>query len=255
MAWAMFGDGGSDYVVRKFSELAEIAGRKLAPGQQYPVESWLNLLAARWPPLQAKDVTHQTDTRLEDVVRLSAEYCEAIALDEWSKEPLASIVIPNYRYFPTHLLEKQGPRQWAQLRFLQACERLNTPRDLWPEFKDMSITPEYAQSYGVSDPFIVPPFNALYESEAEWRDRARQLFEEVLDGQAVTVREMFQRALPGLTKIKAVKGTTPIEMRYEWAARRYCLKEQFKAMASENYNAEQIRKSATRILLEIGLKE
>jgi hypothetical protein len=51
-----------------------------------------------------------------------------------------------------------------------------------------------------------------------------------------------------------VRDTTPLDLRYEWAARRYCLKHQYKLMSSEIYTSERIRKSVTAILDQTGLR-
>jgi hypothetical protein len=136
----------------------------------------------------------------------------------------AEFKIPPYKYFPTHLIAKQGPKQWARVRFLQACERVNIPSTLWPKFQDLSLPrDEYSQEFGTVEPFYLPSFHALYETEAEWRNRSRDLFEQFLDAQAANFRGMLQSYLNSgmLTKIKPVRGTAPLELRYEWAARRY----------------------------------
>jgi hypothetical protein len=76
----------------------------------------------------------------------------------------------------------QGPKQWAQLRFLQACERLDIPSRLCPRFPNFHPPMrDYQHSYRPPERFQLPEFNVLNESEAEWRERARKLFEEMLD--------------------------------------------------------------------------
>jgi hypothetical protein len=46
-----------------------------------------------------------------------------------------------------------------------------------------------------------------------------------------------------------------LELRYEWAAQRYCLKKQYKEMSTDVYTAEQIRKIVTAIFREADLPE
>jgi hypothetical protein len=103
----------------------------------------------------------------------------------------------------------------------------------------------------------LPPFHPLYESEAEWRHRAQQLFETFLDMHAVKFMGWFQEELDKgtMTKIKAVRGTVPLNLRYDWAARKYCLGEAYKAMATDKCSADTIRKVAARIFAQIGLKD
>jgi hypothetical protein len=198
------------------------------------------------------------DSRFEDVIRLSARYCETLAEAEGSKPAsLAYFDIPDFRYFPAHLMETQGPKQWAKMRFLQACERLTIPKELWPKFQDINLpVGQYSLTFRPGDSYRFPEFNVLYESEAEWRARARKLFEIELDKRACELRDIFQQQIKnGLyTKMKPIRGTASLDLRYEWAVRRYCLKEQFKEMSSETYNADQIRKLVTAILIETGLK-
>src|SRR5581483_5883433 len=97
---------------------------------------------------------------------------------------LSAHKIPNYKYFPTHLMEGEGPRHWAQLRFLQACERLSIPQQLWPTFPGMKLPYEYHYNFGFADSFVAPAFSPLYESEQEWRKRAFQAFDEFIKKQA-----------------------------------------------------------------------
>jgi hypothetical protein len=94
----------------------------------------------------------------------------------------AQFKIPPYKYYPRHLTSVQGPKQWAQLRFLQACERLDIPSRLCPRFPNFHPPMrDYQHSYRPPERFQLPEFNVLNESEAEWRERARKLFEEMLD--------------------------------------------------------------------------
>ena len=169
--------------------------------------------------------------------------------------PLSDLKIPPFRYFPTDLLEKQGPKQWARLRLLQACERLKIPHAEWPPFKGVGLAPEYDQSYGSQIPFFLPDFHGLYETEAEWRERARLSFEAFLDEQTAWTRKLFRGGLNRLTKIRRTRGKVPLELRYEWGAQRYCLKKQYKEMSTDVYTAEQIRKIVTAIFREADLPE
>jgi hypothetical protein len=108
----MFGEGGGLTCARRFSELADKGGDKLSPSYPNKTERWLKSLAGYSIPLPPKDGGRGTDSRFEDVVRLSAQYCEYLAGTETAEVPpsFASFVIQNFRYFPTHLLEKQGPK-------------------------------------------------------------------------------------------------------------------------------------------------
>jgi hypothetical protein len=68
----------------------------------------------------------------------------------------------------------------------------------------------------------------------------------------------IQRSVDGgaLVRIKRPRDTaTPEQLRYEWAARRYCLGERYKDMATDRHKNFAIRKTVHRILQDIGLKK
>jgi hypothetical protein len=169
----------------------------------------------------------------------------------------SNLPIPDFRYFPTHLLETSGPKQWARIRFLQACERTKIPPKLWPIFSDLGFPREHHHAYGiVGEAFQITQFNVLHESEAEWRERTRQLFEKFLDKKAALFSKMLQNELAKgtLTRIRPVRGTTPLDLRYEWAARRYCYNTPYKKLATKGYTDDRIKQSVGVILKEIGLR-
>jgi hypothetical protein len=170
--------------------------------------------------------------------------------------PISDIKIPSFKYFPTQQLETQGPKQWARIRLLQACEKLEIPQHLWPDFDMLSLTPDYEQSIEKIDPFFLPPFQMLHETEAEWKDRARTKFEEFLEAHAADLHMMFQGHLDSgrLTRIKPVRGTTPIELRYEWAAKRYCLNTPYRKLAHKGFSEDRIKQAVLKILRTVGLK-
>jgi hypothetical protein len=256
----MLGEGGGRNCGKQFSELAEKAGAKLFASNPNRLQSWLGALASYSKPSPPKSGQYGTDSRLEDVVRLSAEYCEQIADIEGATErpSFANFVIPNFRYFPSLLMDKQGPKQWARFRLLQACERLKIRSDLWPKFTDLDLPrQQYAFSQHVALPFPIPAFHRLYESESEWRERVHKDLNLFLDKYADNFDAWFKEQITKghLTKIKTTRETSPLDLRYEWAARRYCLREAYKSMSSDEWSADRIRKVVARIFVEIGLKD
>ena len=159
---------------------------------------------------------------------------------------------PNYLYYPTHSLPN-GTRDWTRVRLLQACERLAIPNNLWPQFKSIrlgdatNVTPVPA--------FVPPPFNYLSESIVEWRSAAEKSFREHCDKFAEAMRAYLRRKVAQgvLTKIKQPKGHIPTDLRYEWAARRYCLRERYKAIGGPNYSDDVVRQVVHRILKDAQL--
>jgi hypothetical protein len=154
-------------------------------------------------------------------------------------------------------MEEQGPRHWAQLRLLQACERLRIPSEFWPRFPDLALPRKYSNGYITSERYALPCFEVLYESEAEWKQRARDGFEKFLEQEAKGFRASLRLDLDSsrLTSIKPSRDTTPLDLRYEWAARRYCLRIPYKSMALKGYTETRIRQSVSRVLREAGLRE
>ena len=154
-------------------------------------------------------------------------------------------------------MEKEGPRHWAQLRLLQACERLNIPKELWPQFPRLMLPYEYGGGYTTADTFALPSFEYLYESEAEWKQRARDEFETFLEQCAAQYRASLRGEVETgrLTPIKPSRETTPLDLRYEWAARRHCLRVPYKSMAEKGYTEARIRQAVMKILRETGLRK
>jgi hypothetical protein len=67
------------------------------------------------------------------------------------------------------------------------------------------------------------------------------------------VDEIVARGIFG--KVSTVRDkNTPIELRYEWAARRYCLRTPFKVMATDSHDADKIRKAVAKVFEDVGVK-
>lgn len=162
--------------------------------------------------------------------------------------------VPAYRYYPTRLL-KNGTRDWSRVRFLQACERLRIPYDLWPQFEPLHI-PVNTAAHVHALPFTAPPFDVLQDNATAWREEAEELFRQHCDGFLKAVSDRIQKSVSEgrWTKIEQHRGDIPLALRFEWAAKRYCLKEQYKAMASDQHTAEQIRKVVSKIFADAGLE-
>jgi hypothetical protein len=61
-----------------------------------------------------------------------------------------------------------------------------------------------------------------------------------------------------LTKLERPKGEPPLHLRFEWAARRYCLNEPYKEMAKGTkykYGHVLIRQAVHRINISVRLKD
>ena len=82
------------------------------------------------------------------------------------------------------------------------------------------------------------------------------MFEKFLDKKAALFSKMLQNELAKgtLTRIRPVRGTTPLDLRYEWAARRYCYNTPYKKLATKGYTDDRIKQSVGVILKEIGLR-
>jgi len=151
-------------------------------------------------------------------------------------------------------MDRWGPREWARLRILQACERLEIPSKLWPNIPFPALPRPYQYEYRLSD---APAFNPLYESESEWRSR----LDAFVDSQLAEFRKKLRADLDSgfLKPIKQTRTTTPLELRYEWAAKRLCLRTPYRDLADETVGQEKvcdedvIKKAVASILKEACL--
>jgi hypothetical protein len=175
---------------------------------------------------------------------------------------LSAFSVPRYRYFPTALINKCGPEQWERMRILQACERLEIPTKLWPKVPFPQIPRQMAVRMFIPnrpDKLDLPPFLPLEESISEWRRRCHVAFDKTLEEYATKFGDMFEDSLKqGLyTKLPQMRETTDVNLRYEWAAKRFCYRTPYKklANAARGYSDERIKQSVLQILKKAGLSE
>lgn len=154
-------------------------------------------------------------------------------------------------------METRGPKQWARLRILQACERLDIPEKLWPELRDFQLPRPYSLAFPVKGHPELPPFLPLVETISEWKERCRPALDRFVNEQARIAHAWLQSELrKGLyVRIKPTRDTTPVHLRYEWAAKRLCLNTPFPRLAKEEaskgrsgYTEVRIRKAVTAII-------
>jgi hypothetical protein len=101
----------------------------------------------------------------------------------------------------------------------------------------------------------IPAFFPLYESEAEWKARVQLFVDRFVDQELDRFRQKLQSFVDQkfLTQIKQPRDTTPMELRYEWAAKRLCLRVPYRELASAGYSEDRIKRSVLRILKEAAL--
>jgi hypothetical protein len=172
---------------------------------------------------------------------------------------MADSEIPEYRYFPGGWPESWGQQAWSQLKFLETCRRLEIPEDKIPKFQVNRSFEGALRNYRADyfpTPFEPPPFNVTQDSATSWRASAEAMFREHCDRHLT----MWQRNIDWMVSkryfrpVVAVRDKhTPLNLRYEWAVRRHCLGERFKAMETEHHRADNIRKTVYRIFDEVGI--
>jgi hypothetical protein len=138
---------------------------------------------------------------------------------------------------------------------LQACHRLKIPDDRWPVFTGgLMVRPEgYGHVSHEFPAFRLPIFEQNQESLMEWRSRAERLFREHCDIFMKMVDQQIEHQIKtgSLTRVvQPDEKASPLNLRYEWAARKYCFNEQYKSMASGKHSPETIRKAVSKILSE-----
>jgi len=160
--------------------------------------------------------------------------------------------VPGFIYYPTELIPN-GTRDWSRLLFLQACERLRIPIGRWPQFEEgitLAIDLKHIAKFA---PFCPPEYNELRDTPSGWQARADRLFREHCEQalERVQARIHYDVEIGILTKIPQPREkSTSLEMRYEWAARRYCFNEPYKDMATDEHSPDKIRKSVNTIFRE-----
>jgi hypothetical protein len=158
-------------------------------------------------------------------------------------------------------MEKHGPKQWARMRILQACERLEIPETLWPKFPFPELPRQYIHLYPAKPVLRIPSFFPLYESESDWKGKVQQFVNMFVDRELDRFRDKLQSEVKDkvLTRIKQTRETTPLELRYDWAAKRICLRRTFPELAREEsakgYTQERIKQAVNTIIREAELRQ
>ena len=183
---------------------------------------------------------------------------DSLAARLTSEGPLLDYKLPEYRYYPAKLLP-DGTRDWARVRFLQACERLGIPSNRWPRFTEVLTLPAAKSPLSYASrpmPFPVPPFNILQDSATAWRARAEGSFRKHCDAVLLSVKATIEKLVSGgtLTKVEQPKDKASLELRYEWAAKRYCYNEPYKDLATDKHSPEKIRKAVAKVLAEAEIR-
>jgi hypothetical protein len=156
-------------------------------------------------------------------------------------------------------MNESGPKMWARIRLLQACERLQIPVDLWPHVPSLQIPHEYNSVFETEETFTLPGFSTHYETEAEWRQKSRDEFEIFLDRIALLYRRWLKESVDRdiLVPIPRTRDTTPLNVRYEWAALHLCYRRTYKELAATSNPAvseSTVKKAVYRILVQAELK-
>lgn len=173
-----------------------------------------------------------------------------------SEGPLREYEIPHYRYYPTKLLP-DGTRDWSRVRFLQACERLGIPESRWPNFDNFVLPSKEGHAYLPAPPFRTPSFNVFFDSDMSWREKAESLFRQHCDTflKKVAAKVDDDVARGVLTRIERSKDrSSPLTLRYEWAARRYCYNEPYKDLATNEYSPSNIQKAVSKIFEDTAIR-
>jgi hypothetical protein len=159
------------------------------------------------------------------------------------------------RYIPAHLMPREL-RDIHRALLLQACDRLKIPEDRWPIFHGgIMVGPESHISYQFPA-FEIPLFQQNHESMIAWRKRVEKQFKDHLNLYARQVDRRIKDSVKTGVIVpieQPDEKACPLELRYEWAARKYCFNEQYKSMSSAKHSPDTIRKTVSKILSGAGL--
>lgn len=155
------------------------------------------------------------------------------------------------RYISAHLMPR-ALRDIHRAFLLQACRRLKIPEDRWPTFPGGINLMGMIGRISVSLPaFEMPEFSELSESLPAWRKKTEKLFRAYCDSYMKLIDEEIDRQLQAgrIVRIEQPdENAIPLNLRYEWTARKYCYNEPYKDMASANHSPETVRKTVSKIL-------
>jgi DNA-binding NarL/FixJ family response regulator len=90
----------------------------------------------------------------------------------------------------------------------------------------------------------------------QWRRRAEAEFGKHCEAFLLSVQRKVRKMLEDgtLTRIHQPRGRAPLDRRYEWAVRRYCLGHRYKDIATDEFNEATIRQAVSRIFSELKLE-
>lgn len=147
--------------------------------------------------------------------------------------------------------------EMSRWRFLKTCKRLGIPHHLWSDVQFHAIPGTEAAIYQWH-PFDLPPFNITIDTESAWKQRAQAKFKEACDELLAWTRSEIKKKLEAghIQRVKPTRqggGNAPIELRYEWAAKRYCLDTDYKDLATSAYNADRVKQAVAQIFAEADI--
>jgi hypothetical protein len=168
--------------------------------------------------------------------------------------------IDKLRRYPKHLMEREGPQQWARARILQACERLDIPREKWQPRDSLCLPTAAAGKAMVRMDFGPPQFDLMVSSWSEWEETADAAW---IECKKRFRKILFEKFLKEYTDVPRMyephqenenTPTAPSPLRYEWTARWLCLGESYASIAAgTKYPREQVRKAVKAILKAAGI--
>ena len=150
--------------------------------------------------------------------------------------------------------QTDGPREWTRMALLYACDDLGIDQKLWPPAKGFGY--DY-QAVVKPLPFQSPNFDILRPSESQWLQLATEAFNKHCQDTISEVRSSIRKSIQDGTvrQVKQTRNASPLRLRFEWAVRRYCLREAYKDMSTKEYSPERIRKAVRAILAEAELPD
>ena len=183
---------------------------------------------------------------------------------------------PGVDYLEPKFLPRGMPDHLARIEFWKACERLKIPQERWPTFDGVPmLLPGPAQPTRESNPslgiaqfpliFTLPAFDLAMDDHRGWKTKVHKAWREFCEkefgpylkkGTRAQEKFMGNKRSPMRFNGKKRDDVIPAALRYELAARRYCLGETWQELQKRsNYRADRIRKSVNKILKSVGLTD
>jgi hypothetical protein len=168
--------------------------------------------------------------------------------------------IPDVQYVAKPFRASYSPiSQLTRWRLLQTAKKLGIDEALWSKV-DLRADPTGTSMSFTGSSLQLPVFNLMKHSEKNWKREAVTVFNTECAKFLKFIREQKAGliAAGNLFPVKQPRsggGNAPLDLRYEWAIRRFLLDTDYKELANPPFKATQVKQAVREILKLAELTE